>query len=234
VDKAAINEAIYAGGSIVADFMVPPVAQYGSAIDRAIPKHPLDPRRSEQLMNEMGFTKGADGMYSSPTEGRFRVELQTNASGDNVSEQQVLASEWKRAGFDMTEAILPAAQTQDNQVRATFSGIFTNNTGLGVPALMNNTSERIPRADNRWQGGNRIGWSNATYDRLADTFNTTLDASERERLAVEMAKIFAEDLPSVTLFFRTQPWISGSTLKGLALVAPESNMSWNIHEWEFR
>jgi len=234
VDKAAINEAIYGGGSLVADFMIPPVSMYGAAIDRVIPKYTLDLRRSEQLMNEIGFTKGADGMYASPTEGRFTVQVQTNASGDNVSEQQVLASEWRRAGFDAQEAVLPAAQSQDNQVRATYSGMFTNNTGLGVPALMNHTSERIPRADNRWQGGNRGGWSNASFDRLADSFNTTLDQSERERQAVEMARLVAEDLPSISLFYRTQPWISGNTLKGLQLVAPESNMSWNIHEWEFR
>src|SRR5439155_235645 len=93
----------------------------------------------------------------------------TNASGDNVSEQSVLANEWRRAGFDVQEAVLPAAQSQDNQVRATYPSMFTFNTAVGVAALMNHTSERIPRAENRWQGGNRGGWSNSSFDRLADS-----------------------------------------------------------------
>ena len=233
VEKSAINDAIYSGNSLLADFMIPPVALYGAAIDRAIPKYPYDLRRSEQLMNEAGFTKGNDGMYAS-AEGRLVVESKTNASSDNVSEQQVVASEWRRAGFDVQEAILPAAQAQDNQVRSSFPGLYTFNTGLGVSALLNYTSERIPRPENRWQGGNRGGWSNESYDRLAASFNTTLDQSERERQAVEMARIFADDLPAISLFFRTQPWIYVKGLTGLQLVAPESNMSWNIHTWEFR
>ncbi len=234
VDKAAINDAIYAGDSLLSDFMIPPLSSYGTAIDRAIPKFPYDLRRSEQLMNEAGFTRGQDALYASPGEGRFAVEAKTNASGDNVSEQSVLASEWRRAGFDVQEAVLPAAQAQDNQVRATFPGMFTFNTGLGVAALLNQTTERIPRAENRWQGGNRGGWSNANYDRLAEAFNTTLDRSERERQVVEMARIFTEELPAIPVFFRTQPWAHVSALKGPQLVAPESKVSWNIHEWELR
>jgi len=233
VEKDSINEAVYAGGSLVADFMIPPVALYGAAIDAAITKYPYDPRRAEQLMNEAGFTKGADGMYAS-ADGRFVVEAKTNASSDNASEQAVLAAEWRRAGFDMQEAILPAAQAQDNQVRATYPGIYTFNTALGVAAMMNHTSERIPRAENRWQGGNRGGWSNAPFDRLAESFNTTLDPAERERQMVEMARIVSDDVPEISLFFRTQPWIHVNALTGMRLVAPESNMAWNIHEWEFR
>jgi len=233
VQKDQINDAVYAGGSLVADFMIPPVALYGAAIDRAITKYPYDTRRAEQLMNEAGYTKGADGMYAG-ADGRLVVEAKTNASSDNVSEQSVLASEWRQAGFDVQEAVLPAAQAQDNQVRATYPGMYTFNTALGVAAMMNHTTERIPRAENRWQGGNRGGWSNAAVDRLAESFNTTLDPSERERQMVEMAKIVSDEVPEISLFFRTQPWIHVKALTGMRLVAPESNMSWNIQEWDFR
>lgn len=234
VERASINEAIYAGGSLVADFMMPPISTYGAAIDRAVTKYPYDVRRGEQLMNEAGFGKGADGMYASPTDGRLIVEAKTNASSDNVSEQSVLANEWRRAGFDVQEAVLPAAQSQDNQVRATYPGMFTFNTAVGIAAMMNHTTDRIPRPENRWQGGNRGGWSNANFDRLADAFNTTLDSSERERQVAEMARLVSDDEPEISLFFRTQPWIYVNALKGMQLVAPESNMAWNIHEWEFR
>jgi peptide/nickel transport system substrate-binding protein len=234
VEKSSINEAVYAGGSLVADFMIPAISAYGGAIDRSIAKYPYDLRRGEQLMNDAGFTRAADGMFASAAEGRFVVEAKTNASADNASEQAVLASEWRRAGFDVQESILPAAQSQDNQVRATYPGMFTFNTALGIAALMNHTSERFPRAENRWQGGNRGGWSNAGFDRLGDSFNTTLDQSERERQAVEMAKLISDDEPEISLFFRTQPWIHVKSLSGPQLVAPESNMTWNIYEWEFR
>jgi peptide/nickel transport system substrate-binding protein len=234
VDKSAINDAVYDGNSPPVDFLIPAISMYGAAIDRVIPKYPFDSRASEQLMNEAGFTKGSDGAYVSPTEGRMVVELKTNASADNLSEQTVLASEWRRVGFDVQEAVLPAAQAQDNQARATFSGMFTFNTGVGVQALLNQTSERIPRAENRWQGGNRGGWSNSMFDRLAMVFNTTLDRIEREGQVVEMAKIYTDELPAISLFLRTQPWVYAAALSGPRLVAPESNMAWNIYEWELR
>ena len=61
-----------------------------------------------------------------------------------------------------------------------------------------------------------------------------LDASERTRLTVAMARIFNEDLPAISLFFNTQPWIFVSALQGPKMVASESNVSWRIHEWDFR
>ena len=82
VEKTSINDAIYAGGSLIADFMIPPVALYGAAIDRAITKYPYDLRRSEQLMNEAGFVRGSDGMYGG-ADGRFVIESKANASSDN-------------------------------------------------------------------------------------------------------------------------------------------------------
>lgn len=36
-----------------------------------------------------------------------------------------MASNWRQAGFDVQEAVLPAAQTQDNQARASFPGMYS-------------------------------------------------------------------------------------------------------------
>ncbi len=47
-----------------------------------------------------------------------------------------------------------------------------------------------------------------------------------------MARIFSEDLPGIPLSFQPQPWVHIWGVRGPKLVAAESNMSWNIHEWE--
>ena len=234
VDKPPINDAAYDGNSIVADTMMAPLSETGLAVDRAITKYPYDVRRSEQLMAEAGFRKGTDGVYTSPAHGRFTAEIKTNAATDNEAEMSILASAWRQLGFDVQDRVLSAAQAQDNEVRATFPGMFANNTNVGEPALLNQTTTRIPRPENRWQGGNRGGWSHPEYDRLASAFTTALDPSERTRLIVEMAKIYSEELASISLFFRTIPWAHVAALRGLQVVAPEANMAWNVHEWEFR
>jgi ABC-type transport system substrate-binding protein len=92
----------------------------------------------------------------------------------------------------------------------------------------------MARPENRWQGSNRGGFANADYDRLAAAFTTALEPAERTRLLVEITKLVSEELPSISLFFSAQAWVHTSDLRGPKLVAPETNMSWNIQEWEFQ
>jgi len=146
----------------------------------------------------------------------------------------IMAAGWRQIGLDIQEAVLPAAQAQDNEVRSTFRGMYSNNTPPGEPGIVNHTTSRIPRADTRWNGSNRGGWSNQEYDRLADAFAMTLDRGERNRQVAEMVRIFTDDVAAISLFFRVQPWVYVSAVKGVDReVAPEAAAAWNIHQWTF-
>jgi peptide/nickel transport system substrate-binding protein len=234
VEKQAINDALYQGDGVYSDFIVSPNSEWGPALEGAVVKYPYDLRRSEQLITESGFVRGGDGTYTHPGEGRFSVEVKTNAAADNEAEMAILASEWRKAGFDVRESPLPAALAQDGEARSTFTGMFVNNTGVGEPTLLGFTSSSISSAANRWRGNNRGGWVNTEYDRLLDAFTTTLDRNERGRQIAQMAYIFSDDVAAISLFFRTQPWAHVAALTGLRIAAPESSMAWNIYEWEFR
>jgi peptide/nickel transport system substrate-binding protein len=234
IDRTAINEAVYGGTLGYADSVISPRSEWGQAADRAAVKYPLDLRRAEQLLGEAGFAKAPDGIYSSASAGRLSVELKTNAASDNEAEMSIMAAGWRQVGMDVQEAVLPAAQAQDNEVRSTFRGLYSNNTPPGEAGIVNHTSSRIPRPETRWNGSNRGGWSDAEYDRLADAFGMTLDRAERNRQVAEMVRIFTDDVAAISLFFRVQPWVYISAIKGLDReVAPEAMAAWNIHQWTF-
>jgi len=233
VDKSILNETLYDGDGILADGVVPPMSIWGPAAERGAIKYPYDLRRSEQLMAEAGFARGADGQYAN-VDGRFTFEVKTNAAADNEAEVTVLASGWRQSGFDANEAVLPSALAQNPEARATFVGMFTNSQNLGESALLGLSSNAIPRAENRWSGGNRGGWSNAEFDRVLEAFTSTLGRGEREQQLAQLVRVHTEDLPSISLFFRAQPWAYANALRGPKLVPPEGNMSWNIQEWELR
>ena len=112
--------------------------------------------------------------------------------------------------------------------------MFTFNVNAAEITLLGYASSAVPSADNRWVGGNRGGWSNPAYDRFLGAFNTSLQTSERARHLAEMARVFTEDLPAISLFFWTQAWAFTSDVRGPVLAAPESPMPWNIYAWEYR
>lgn len=104
----------------------------------------------------------------------------------------------------------------------------------GEVALSRFTTDQIPRPENRWTGNNRGGWSNTEFDRLSDAFTVALDPAERMRGIIQMAKIFTEEVPGISLYFNAIPIAFVAELKGPRESVPEADWSWNVHEWDFR
>jgi len=234
LDKQVLNDTLYEGEGIMTETILPPTVDYHTTIDRAISKYPYDLRRAEQLMADAGFSRGPEGIYTSSTEGRLGFELKVNASALYENERSIMASGWRQAGFDVSEAALPAAQAQDGQARATFPGLYAFSTGLGEGALANFVTSSIPRPETRWFGNNRGGWSNTEYDRLADSFNATLDRSERIQQMAQMTRILSDELPAISLYYDLGAVPHVAALRGPVPVGPDTSglVAWNIVEWE--
>ncbi|MPZ15652.1 MAG: hypothetical protein GEU73_14725 [Chloroflexi bacterium] len=234
IDKTTLNETLNFGLGIVTDSPIAPNSIWGAAAERGAVKYLYDLRRTDELMQQAGFRKGPDGVYTSPTEGRLAWVTQTNSGEDNESEMSVLAANWRQAGFDVEEQVLSRAEARDPEKRSTYPATFSHSTGCCEPALLAYASDNISRAETGWTGGNRWGWSAPEYDRLLDAFTQSLQRTEREQQVEQMVRLSTDDVESITLAIRGQPWVYVSDLKGIVLVPPEGNMSWNIHDWEFR
>jgi len=234
LDKQTLNDTLYEGEGIMTETILPATVDYHAAIDRAITKYPYDLRRSEQLVAEAGFVRGADGLYTSPAEGRLSFELKVNASALYENERSIMASGWRQAGFEVQEAALPAAQAQDGQARASYPGLYSFSTGLGEGALANFVTAATPRADNRWFGNNRGAWSNAEYDRLADAFNATLDRNQRIQQMADMTRLLSDELPAISLYYDLGAVAHLAAVKGPVPVGPDTSglVTWNIVDWD--
>jgi len=233
VDKQEINDTLYAGGNPLADSMISPDSEFGAAVERAIVKYPYDVRRSAQLMNDAGFVKAADGAYGHTREGRLDFALNATAGSSFETEMSIMASAWRSAGFPVRESVIPAAQSRDAELASSFPTMSTRSTAMGQPALLGLTTPNIPRAENRWRGSNRGGWTNPEYDRLAEAFTSTLEDEARARQVAQMARIYSEELPAISLYFPSMPFAHSDALKGPRPVPAESNMMWNIEQWTF-
>ncbi|MEA2639408.1 MAG: peptide/nickel transport system substrate-binding protein [Chloroflexota bacterium] len=235
VDRDAINAGIFEGTGTMADSpLIPPTAPYYAALDRALAKYPFDVRRTDQLMRDAGFAKGADGYYESPTDGALRWEVKTNSTVENEKETSILGAGWRQVGFNFSQEILPASQAQDGQARATFPSVFDFGTPVGEVGLAGWNIVGIPTPENRWVGSNRGGWVNADFDRLADTLSSTLDPAERGRITTQMTTIYSQAVPAIPLYFYGLPVAHTAALRGIGPVVQEAAFEWNIQDWEVR
>jgi len=236
VDKESINTASYDGDGMISDSMIWTGSDWGAALEipGALTRYPFDPRQTERLMAEAGYQKGGDGIYVSPTDERLSGTVRTTSATDTEREMLILADTWRQNGFDIQGSVLPAAQAQDIQARSVFPTMFTSGTNMGEYSIQNFSSTVITRAENRWNGGNRGGWSNPEYDRLVEQFNRTLERSDRLQQVGQMLRIYSDELPSIPLFFRAQVLAHAANIQGPAVAAPESTYVWNVHEWEWR
>ncbi len=231
-----LNEGLFEGNGQMSDTMVPSTAPIHPQVEKTITHYPYDPRRAEQLMSEAGYTRGSDGFFTHPTFGRFDSEYKVLDSTNNVTEATILSDLWRRAGFNIQQAVFTPQQAADNEARATFIGLSsTSGSGLTYPfAVATWHSSQIPTAQNRWRGSNRSGWSNPDYDRLSDALATILDRSARDQLVLSALKILHDEVPYHTLYFGLGVLAYDRGLSGPWLTVPETNYSWNIHTWDWQ
>jgi peptide/nickel transport system substrate-binding protein len=234
VDKQALNDTLFEGQGIMSDSMIPPTMPYFADLDRAVAKYPYDLRRTEQLMQEAGYTKGGDGIFTSPSEGRFNGEVKINGGAQYESEMSIMAAGWRQAGFEFREVVNPAALASDGETRSLFPSLWTASGPLGEDLVRSYTSAGIPRPETRWLGRNRVAWMSAEADRLIDAFNTTLDRSQRNQQIVQFVRIFTEELPEISLYFDPSVLAYVAALQGPKVIAPGGTSAWDIHQWELR
>jgi ABC-type transport system substrate-binding protein len=173
-------------------------------------------------------------VWTSASAERFTFEHWVIAGSQNQKQSAIMADSWRRAGYDVKEYAIPAAQSTDGQVRASFPALSSVATGGGERNLNFLSSGQIPTPNNRWRGNNRGGWSNPRYDELWQAFNTTLDRPSRTQQVIQMMQLATEDV--ATLFDFHSPNVTAyvPNLSGPRIGAPDALTNWNIHEWELR
>ncbi len=235
IDRDALNVAVFEGEGVVTDTPIPSSAGYYPTLDRSIAKYPHDERRTQQLMGEAGFSKGADGVFVGRAGDRFSLEAKENATADLATELSIIASALRGAGFDVRETLVPLSQANDGELRGTFPAMYVGGGGIGERGVLPNyIGSTIPSSENRWVGRNRGGWSNAEYDRLFDAFSTTLDRSERDRQVVRMAQILSEEVPAISLYFNPIAVAKSGAVDGPRPYTSDGLVTWNISEWQWR
>jgi peptide/nickel transport system substrate-binding protein len=161
-----------------------------------------DPKKAEELLDSLGWTKGSDGIRAKDGK-KLSFTLQV---GNNDSNREKLAvivsSQLKAVGVDCTaQTVEWGTHTDDiknGNVQMYILGGYSN---LDGPYRLMHTSETSMSPN--------CGYSNSEVDALMDEAWRTIDVEKRSELQTQAAEIFISEAPHIFCYFEyTQTGVS--------------------------
>lgn len=214
LDRQAISQSLFAGKQPVAATFVNPL-DAGYSPDT--PQYHYDPKRAASLLEEAGWhTQG--GIRRNEHGEPLSLGLMTTA-GNRTRElvEQVLQSQWRKIGVDVHIKNEPArvlfGETLPHR-RYDMAMYAWISAPEDVPRSILYSTE-IPDAANGFAGQNTSGFRNPEMDRLIDALEVELDPDKRKSLWAAAQRLYATELPSLPLFFRSDAFILPKWLTGL-------------------
>jgi peptide/nickel transport system substrate-binding protein len=231
LDRETISRTLFAGRQPVADSFVNPL-DGGYAADT--PRYRFDPTRAEALLEEAGWRAQPDGIRRDAQGHRLSLELMTTA-GNRSRElvEQVVQSQWRKIGVDIRIKNEPARVLFGETLphRRFDLGMFAwISSPENVPRSILHSSE-IPSEANGFVGQNATGFNSADMDRLIDALEIELDPDKRKTLWAAVQRLYAAELPSLPLYFRSDVFILPKWLSGLRPTGNQSPTTLWITDW---
>lgn len=222
----------------IADTLVPLNAPEFKGIESSIIRYEYEPRRSAQIIESLGYTRGADGVFRDSSGQRLAVEVRTTVGlpiQANIT--FALADSWKQLGMDVETIPISVQQMRDREYRASFPGfeMVSNNISLTARDIERWRSSNAPLPENRFQiTGNDPRYKNAVFDALIDRYVTTIPKDERLAALAGIVRHQTEQLPLMGLFYTLNPSLNAHRLQNVTARFARTNEAWNAHEWAIK
>ena len=232
IDRKTLSSRLFEGRQPVADSWVNPLNPMYSD---TVTKYPYDPGRARALLAEAGWQPGPDGVCRNARGERLSLVLSTTA-GNRLRElvEQVLQNQWKAACVDVVlKNEPPRTLFGETLKQRQYPGMVMYGWSSGVTEGPRPTlhSSQIPTEANNWGGSNTVAFANARMDTLIEQAESELDPARAKLLWAEMQAIYAEELPALPLYFRTEPhvvpiWLEGYAPTGHSDYSPLWSENW--------
>jgi len=215
LDRETLTKTLFAGKQAVADSFVEP---QDAGFTDDVPKYPYDAARAQQLLEEAGWHAQPDGSRQNADGKALSLELATTA-GNSSRElvEQVLQSQWKKIGVDIRIHNEPArvlfGETLPHRHFDLAMYAWSSAPENSPRSIFR--SDEVPTEANGYAGENLSDYKNPEMDRITDAMEVELDPDKREVLWAAAQRLYATDLPSLPLYFRSDAFILPKWLAGV-------------------
>lgn len=233
IDRKAMSEKLFDGKQPIAHGGISDLDPMFSPGAR---QYSYDPAEAKKLLDAAGFSTIRNNVRQNAAGERLSIELGTTA-GNRVRElvAQVIQSQLRQVGIDVRIKAEPPRIFFDVMGKRNYSGLgmyaWVQRPG-GVPRSTLHSKE-IPTAENGWSGQNYPGYANPKMDQALDDAERELLVEKRRGYFAEIQEIAADDLPSLPLFFRVDPFVIPKALKGVTPTGTLNSSTLWVEQWRW-
>ncbi len=232
IDREEMVETLRGGTSPVPHSFLDPNQPEYREIESSIPRYTYDPRRAAELIQELGYSKAADGGYRDAAGQRLEVEVRNGPTDELAKTGAAIADYWQRLGVAATADRVPAQRMQEFEYLATFPAFFVLGSTTGNPRTLHSSRVRLPGNSFRASGWYR--YANPELDALIDTYYRTVPMLERTEVLGEIARHVADQITIVGLNYSVTAAAVSERVLNVSTQWPGFQITWNASEWDVK
>jgi peptide/nickel transport system substrate-binding protein len=234
INRDAMSARLFEGKQPVAQGGVNPL---DVVHDPKTPIYPFDPRRAAALLDAAGYRPGPGGIRVNAAGQPLSLDLMTTA-GNRVRElvETVIQSDLKQIGVDIKIKNEPAQVFFGTTMRERKFGAMGMFAWVSSPKNIPYTtlhSSMIPTPANNFSGQNYTGFKNAEMDTVLDRIRVECADDVQAQLWSRIQSLYAEELPVLPLYFRTNPYIMPKNLKGVRPTGHQFPSTLWVEDWRW-
>jgi peptide/nickel transport system substrate-binding protein len=195
-------------------------------------RYSYDPRRSIQLIEQLGNARGSDGLFRDASGQTISVGIRTNVEDVNQKATFAVRDYWRQVGVEAAPEIFLQSQATDQEYRAKFPS-YELLRGLDLSRLEDFHSAQRKTAENRWRGQNG-GYANPEYDTLIERYLVTIPLAERVDLLGKILNHLSDQVVMTPLFWDIEVILLGNRIQNVTARHRQSSHAWNAREWDVK
>jgi peptide/nickel transport system substrate-binding protein len=232
IDREKLTQALFEGRQKPALHNIHPLDPYYTD---QVAKYDFDMTKAAALLDEAGYKLGADGVRAKDGKKLSLVFMTTAQNKTRELVQVFLQEEYKKLGVAVQIKNEPARVFFGETVRKgafPHLAMFAWVSSPDSPPLSTMHSKNIPTAKNAFSGQNSGAYSNKEVDSALDKIFTEFDFNKRKALMATLQKRYAEDLPVIPLYLRSEIAVAPASLSGYEITGHQSYSTLSVENWD--
>jgi peptide/nickel transport system substrate-binding protein len=229
-DRQQLAESIGGGFTTqVPHLLVGPIEPEYREVEASAVRYEFDPRLAVQMIQTLGYSKGADGIFRDAEGQRLAVDLRSSA--DKITQDAIvpIAAMWTRVGVATDPTVVPTQRLDDREYVAAFPGFRGIRQGSTAAAMTRFHSANTPLPENRFVGQNYPRYASPELDSLIDRYLSTIPTAERMQALREEVRHISDNLVYLPLFFDAMIVYQSDRMRNVVL---EQTQLANVHLWD--